>query len=436
MIIHSIPIDQIQIPSNRQRRTFDEGELQQLASSIERIGLLHSIVLRQKEGQFFLVAGERRLRAVRDIWELGGTYNYNSIPVPHGQIAYSLLGELSPLEAMEAELEENIRRVDLSWQEKAEATARLAKFRQTQAESLGSPPPTVADLSEEIRGSREGAYQETTRKELILAKHLDDPDVKAAKSAKDAFKILKWKEQNKRYHDLGQTVGKTFSKTQHQIVLADSIDWMANQPIEQFDVILTDPPYGINAESFGDSNGRVPAGHMYDDSPETWQANMPRLAAEFYRLAKPDAHLYFFLDVENFLSARAALSSAGWRVFRTPLIWHKPTGFRAPWPEHGPQRKYEMILYAVKGDRKVNQLYSDIITIPGEENLGHAAQKPVALFQELLRRSTRPGDKVWDPFCGSGPIFPAAHALKCIATGIEIDPTFYGLSVTRIQDLS
>ena len=64
------------------------------------------------------------------------------------------------------------------------------------------------------------------------------------------------------------------------------------------------------------------------------------------------------------------------------------------------------------------------------------AQKPIALYQDLLSRSYRPGDKVLDPFCGSGPIFPAAHSLKCEATGIEIEPGNYGISVSRIQALA
>ena len=77
----------------------------------------------------------------------------------------------------------------------------------------------------------------------------------------------------------------------------------------------------------------------------------------------------------------------------------------------------------------------DVITCPPDSNLGHAAQKPVALLDDLLRRSARPGDRVLDPFCGSGPIFPAAHALKLIATGVERDQTFYGMAAARIGEL-
>ena len=125
----------------------------------------------------------------------------------------------------------------------------------------------------------------------------------------------------------------------------------------------------------------------------------------------------------------------GWSVFRTPLIWYKRNGMRAPWPEYGPQRKYETILYATKGKRPVLKKAGDVLDYPPDINLGHAAQKPVALFEDLLRRSCHPGDTVLDPFAGTGTIFPAAHVLKCRATGVELDQASYGIAVKRLEQL-
>jgi DNA modification methylase len=122
------------------------------------------------------------------------------------------------------------------------------------------------------------------------------------------------------------------------------------------------------------------------------------LAKEGYRVTKENAHLYAFCDIDLFLTIKSIFTNEGWRVFRTPLVWFKPTAFRAPWPEQGPQRKYEIIFYAVKGARKVNKLFGDVLTYPTDDNLGHQAQKPVALLTDLLSRSYRPGDKVLDPF--------------------------------------
>ena len=132
---------------------------------------------------------------------------------------------------------------------------------------------------------------------------------------------------------------------------------------------------------------------------------------------------------------RGAFTDAGWWVHRTPLIWYKRTAARVPWPEHGPQRKYEVILYAVKGKRPTLKIAPDVLDFLPDENLGHSAQKPVALFQELLSRTCLPGNSVLDPFCGTGPIFPAAHELKCRAVGLEQAPDAYGIAVKRIEQL-
>ena len=94
-----------------------------------------------------------------------------------------------------------------------------------------------------------------------------------------------------------------------------------------------------------------------------------------------------------------------------------------------------MILYAVKGKRPVLQMAGDLLSFPSDPNLGHSAQKPVALFEALLRRSLLPGQSVLDPFCGTGPIFPAAHSLKCRATGIELSTSSFGIAVKRIAQL-
>lgn len=379
------------------------------------------------------MAGERRLRAIESLHFLGKTFRFNGAQVPVDQIPAVDLGELDLLAAKEAEYEENHRRVDLTWQEDAAATAGLAELRRLQAELAGAPAPQVAAIAQERRGSAEGWNHEATRRELIVAKHLGDPEVAKAKTLDDAFKLLKRKEETKKAEQLAVQVGRTFSASAHTALNLDSFAWMAGQPDAQFDVILTDPIYGIGADEFGDSGGKAVGAHDYSDSYEEWKATMPVFAKEAFRLAKPLAHLYAFCDITRFEEFKAILDAEGWDVFRTPLIWYKPTASRLPWVDFGPQRKYECILYAKKGRKPVTQIYGDVITCNTDENMGWKAQKPVALYLDLLRRSVRPGDAVLDPFCGSGPIFPAAHELKCRAVGIEQAAAAYGLCLKRLE---
>jgi site-specific DNA-methyltransferase (adenine-specific) len=441
---HLIPLTQIQVAPNRQRKTFDLESINELAESIATNGLLQAPVLRQVGDTYVLVAGERRLRAMTDLHEFCRPFSYNGQPVPLLSIPCTMLGELSTLAAWEAELEENLRRVDLSWQEKAQATASLMELRQAQAQDRGAAAPRVADIAREVRdisadvpdGSLGDATTQT-RNELIVSRFLSDPEVAKAPTLKEAFKILKKREETQQRADLAVLVGKTFSTADHTLLNEDSLEWMAGAPAASFDIILTDPPYGMGADEFGDSGqGVSAASHFYKDDYDTWKTIARAFAAESFRLAKPDAFLYAFCDIDRFAEFRQLLAGAGWRVFRTPLVWHNPDGFRAPWPQQGPQRKYELILYAVKGDRKVTAVREDVLKYGRDTAVGHPAQKPVPLLIDLLRRVAQPGDRVLDPFAGSGSTIEACHELKLSCTALEQDPSAYGIAVERLRGLA
>lgn len=430
-----IHIEAIKVAPDRQRRTFDEGKLREFSEVISTQGLLHPIILRVVGDDYYLVAGERRLRAITDLYALGGQFMHDGEVVRANFIPYTLLSDLDPLAAEEAELSENIHRVDLSWQERAAAHSRLAALRTAQASLKGEQAPTVAAISLEVRGSSEGIHQENTRRELLVAKHLDNPAVAAAKTVDEAFKILRKAETQQQHRELGAAVGRTFTADFHQVLNRDSLDWMTSADAEQFDCILTDPPYGMNADEFGDSGGLAAGGHGYEDSAANFLQIMQVLAPQSYRLAKPQAHLYLFCDIDWFHHLKQTFGEAGWQVFRTPLFWYKKSGMRAPWPEWGPQRKYETIMYAIKGKRPILKMLGDVLDYPPDANLGHAAQKPVALYADLLSRTCLPGQAVLDPFAGSGPILAAAHGMKVRATAIEMDQASFGIAVARLNQL-
>lgn len=445
MKLHSIAFEDIFIEENRQRKNISAESLLELAGSITSIGLIHPIVVRksQDEGQFVLVAGERRLRSLEYIWNFGQSVRCGEYEIPPQYVPCVYLGEIDPVRAYEIELEENIRRLDITWQERSSSMARLAKLK----EELDGEAPTHAALAEEVglspteSGGGGGAAQ-AVRQDLILAKFLSDPDIAKANSRAEAFKILKRKEETTRNAEIGRKVEKTLAG-EHQLIRGECLEAMGKLPAASFDVICTDPPYGMNAQDFGDSAGTGGAigGHFYDDSPETWVELMKGFFPAVMRVCKPQAHFYMFLDIDNYWHAKqlvqwsAMETKQDWRVFRTPIIWHNPGGSRAPWPQHGPQRKSQYILYAVRGNRPVTAVYGDVISCGSDSNLGHPAQKPVPLYIDLLRRSVRPGDSVLDPFCGTGPIFPAAHSLKCRATGIEMNEAACGIATKRMGEL-
>lgn len=427
------------IPENRQRREFDADFVGELCEGIGARGLLHAPVFREApEGspaKYALVAGETRLKAIDMLWMTGGTLRFNNENIPEGHYPFVTLGQLTPLEAEEAELEENLRRKDLAWQEQAAALQRLHTLRTKQAEAAGKIH-TVADTTMELKGRTDGAYQNNIRKELIVAANLHNPEVAKAKNADEAFKILKKQETAQQNVALAAAVGKTYNSSVHTALNVNCLDWMREQSSEQFDVILTDPPYGMGAQDFGDAGGKLAnSEHHYDDSIESWRALMLEWCPQSFRLAKAQAHAYVFCDQANFPELKQMMQDAGWYVFRTMMIAHKPNSGRVPLPTMGPRRTYETLLYAIKGNKNVNTIAPDVISTTADANMTHGAQKPVALYVDLLKRSVRPGDSVLDTFSGSGTIFPACHELKLKATGIELNPEYFSMGYKRLKDL-
>ena len=417
-----IPIAHLQVSPDRQRRDFDTEALETLALSIRDKGLYHPLVV-DNEAQT-LVAGERRLRAIRDI------LNHNSWPfqcggldIPPGHVPIVRLGQLSALELEEVELEENILREDLSWQERVDAVARLHKLRCT-----ANPDQTQSDTAQELSDGDGMAGHMKVSRAVRLAPFLSDPEIAGAGTQKEAEKLLDKKFERILKERLAEEGGQDSPHTLHCLPAQKGLALLPNSA---FDLILTDPPYGIEASGFG---SQVQTRHDYEDSTEDWQDLMECLAEEGARVCKSSAHAYVFCDVRKFGQLLSIFEKHEWTVWPTPLIWDKTPMGVAPVPDRGPRRCYEAIMFAARGNRQVLELRTDVLRHGLEGNREHGAQKPVELYVDLAKRSCYPGDTVLDPFCGSGTVFPAANRLGLVATGIEIDKGHYGGALTRMEE--
>ena len=434
-----IDITKVKISPERQRRFFSDESMQELVDSVAQKGLFHAICLRQEGEDLILAAGERRFRAIQDMWMLGKPLKYNNEPVPEGFIPYTLVGELDELEAWEVELDENLKRSDLTWQERAAAMSKLHNLRTQQAKKLGRIH-TVGDTALEIKGSSSGRQYTDVRNNLIVAKHLDNPEIQRAKSAEDAMKLLRRQEEQERFKELAKTatVQQAAKPDYINLIHDDCRNWLQTCPDETFDAIITDPPYGIDAQThrsgastnaFGSS-----VSHNYDDTYEHWQTLMRAWCPESFRVTKPQAHAYVFCDIDNFHELKGLMQLAGWYVFRTPLIRTRPgASGRVPLPLEGPRRQWEAILYAIKGHKHVISVQGDVIEAGMDDLYPHGAVKPINLYRQLLERSVRPGDKVLDTFAGSGPAIPACFQLRVELTAIEQEDAAFGMCKDRLH---
>jgi ParB family chromosome partitioning protein len=157
-----IPIARI-VPNPQQpRRHFDDAELARLAESIGRHGVLQPVVVRERDGGYELVVGERRWRAAR----LAGR---ETLP--------AVIKDVASPDLLELALVENVQRHDLNPIELALAFRALVDGGATQEEvgrRLGVDRSTVAnhlrmlELSRELQGDVEAGLLSAGHAKALL----------------------------------------------------------------------------------------------------------------------------------------------------------------------------------------------------------------------------------------------------------------------------
>ena len=109
--ISTTPIDKIQLPAKQPRRYFDPEKLSQLVQSVKEHGILEPLLVRPTEdGCYELIAGERRLRAARELGLM-------EVPI--------VSRVLNDKQALQIALMENLQREDLNPLEETEAVLEL-----------------------------------------------------------------------------------------------------------------------------------------------------------------------------------------------------------------------------------------------------------------------------------------------------------------------
>ncbi len=132
-----LPVSKILPNPSQPRKIFHEDELRGLAQSIVENGLLQPVTVRRENGQYYLVAGERRLRACK----LAGL---RDIPV--------IISDCEPEDSAVLALLENVQRRDLQMFEQANAILSLLREWQiTQEEAARRLGMSQSYLANKIR---------------------------------------------------------------------------------------------------------------------------------------------------------------------------------------------------------------------------------------------------------------------------------------------
>ena len=207
----------------------------------------------------------------------------------------------------------------------------------------------------------------------------------------------------------------------NRLICGDAVIELAKLDDGAIDVVITDPPYGIEYESNRSKYADHVAKEGLANDTDAAFALLDNVCAALAKKTKPDAHLYFFTSWKVYPQFESIIS----RHFsvKNMIVWdkgnHSMGDLSGAWGN-----RHELIIFATKGNRSVNTRKADILAVPRvpTQTAIHPTQKPEALIKELLDVSAIMGDTVCDPFMGSGSTVKAVReAGRLNYIGIEID---------------
>ena len=145
----AIDLQDIDPSPYQRRRYFDEDKLKELAASIQREGLIEPIVVRPVRKRYELIAGERRLRAIRD---------YTDIKTIQAQVVH-----VGDLQARRISAAENMQREDLSAIEAIEAIVEIVDTELIEDKKYATMGKTPADRVKTLIGQLDSVRRSQVR---------------------------------------------------------------------------------------------------------------------------------------------------------------------------------------------------------------------------------------------------------------------------------
>ena len=398
-----------------QRCREDFGDIEGLALSIQRFGLLHPIVV---DEDLNLLAGERRLRA----------HNYLGLK----EIEVTYKKDLDDAEKKELELEENLKRKDLNWPELVTANKTLFDLR---VKLYG---PKIKGHVSDGYGRHDhamalGKSQGMVTMDLILAEALVKfPELSKEKTKTVAFNKyqrmkddLMLKEWNKR--------GKITSDP--RVIHGDSYTELKKMPDESVDFVVTDPPFAVDIDEKAKQDKAVKdAG--YDDDPHEVMENIRLTVGELFRVMKNNTHMIIAFAMMHYIELFQILTEAGFTVDPTPLIWNKITGSTPHSGRYFPYA-YEPAFWCLKGRRELFSTDCNMFTykrVP-DKYKKHPLERPQALMTAFIKAVSTPGEVGIDCYAGGGSFVEACIALGRRPIAIEKSEKHYLAILDRIEEI-
>ena len=248
----------------------------------------------------------------------------------------------------------------------------------------------------------------------------------------------------------------------NSVINADLFDCLDAIPNDYFHLIIIDPPYNLAKDFHGNKFSKL--------NTTSYEAYLRSWFGKVCDKLTPNGTLYMCGDWQCSLSMQKVISERLTILNRITWQREKGRGAKANWKNAMEDiwfavknpKDYYFDVEAVKMKRKVIAPYKvdgkpkdweqtesgnfritypsnfwDDISIPFwsmPENTDHPTQKPEKLYAKLILASTKPGDKIFDPFLGSGTSAVVAYKLNRNYVGIELNRDYCLWAAKRLMN--
>jgi len=219
-----------------------------------------------------------------------------------------------------------------------------------------------------------------------------------------------------------------------QLRNADVREVLPSMPSESVDLVLTDPPYGVE---FNGQRHQTADYEQLDGDEDT--ELMESVAEDLHRVLKQDRHLYMFCRWDTLPQV---LQTYGQHFeVDTTIVWDKDDGGHGMGDLEDWAPRHELIVKCSKGTRPLqndkrpaNVIRQQDVRFTDDPN-HHPTQKPSELMETIIQASTQEEETVFDPFGGVHTTALAAAKNRRTAVSVEKDTEFHAKGRDRIQSL-
>jgi DNA modification methylase len=192
--------------------------------------------------------------------------------------------------------------------------------------------------------------------------------------------------------------------------------------VGSIDLVLTDPPYGINERTDRKARKRGALAEC-NDFPPIYGDDEPYDPAPVLRFSR------VVLFGANHFTDRLP-PSPSW------IVWDKRAGLTSKRGDaFNDNGDAEMAWTNLGGPvRVISHLWMGMLKdSERNERRVHPTQKPVALFYRIIQEHTSEGDLILDPYMGSGPVVRAARDLGRRCIGVELSEAYCEIAAKRLR---